>query len=454
VRRRPSWPVALGTGFVAVLLVVGILSLARGPAATGGQAMTEAPEEPPPSLAAPPAVEDWPRWGITHTQYSAEHADQEIREAAAHVIERVPMVQNQHIMGFGAGNPEPAPGKYDFRALDDRMKFISQSKGIPVLTLCCAPDWMKGGAEGRTNWDQQFFEAAPKREHFDDYAALAVKVAKRYKQVKHFLVWNEFKGFWHPTASRWDYEAYTELYNKVYDALKAVDPEIQVGGPYAPIGSHIQGDRSELQGDWGIADQRVLDAVKYWIANKKGADFIVIDGASVSQDERTIPDEFGALRKFGAVTEWIRRQAGDLPVWWSEWYVEPASSDWTEERRTAVLAASMIEFARSRVTTALYWNPQQKAGTDAECPGCLWRPRDGSELPMAGVLSGFAKWFPAHAAIDTSVTASDPRVWVLAQERQMVMVNTGDAPVTAVVDGVSFELAAHEIKWSPRGGGT
>ena len=49
--------------------------------------------------------------------------------------------------------------------------------------------------------------------------------AKRYPNVKHYMVWNEFKGFWDPANNRWDAEGYTELYNEIYVALKAVDKD-------------------------------------------------------------------------------------------------------------------------------------------------------------------------------------------------------------------------------------
>nr|BFE82653.1 hypothetical protein GCM10020093_052540 [Planobispora longispora] len=73
-------------------------------------------------------------------------------------------------------------------------------------------------------------------------------MARRYPTVKHFMVWNEFKGFWNNAQNRWDAEAYTELYNKVYDALKAVDEDIKVGGPYVPILSNKNGAASQLRG--------------------------------------------------------------------------------------------------------------------------------------------------------------------------------------------------------------
>ncbi|WP_240506389.1 GH39 family glycosyl hydrolase [Thermoactinospora rubra] len=436
-------------GLLALLLIGGILGFAamREPAPKGEPATAATSPAPPPSLDPAPPVENWPRWGITHTQFSADHEPAKVREQAAHMLEREPMLQNQHIMGWGAGNPEPSPGRYDFRQLDDRMKFISQSKGVPVITLCCAPDWMKGGTPGRTDWTKNA-TVAPKREHFDDFANLAARIAKRYPNVRHYMVWNEFKGFWDPVNQRWDAEAYTEMYNKVYDALKKVNPQIQVGGPYIPMDSTQRDAGSELKGPWGVMDQRVLDAIGYWLSEKKGADFIVVDGASMTTDKGNVPDDFGALAKFSAITTWLRQKSGDLPVWWAEWYIEPTNSGWSEAKRTAVQAVAMMEFAASGATTALYWNPQRETGKD--CPGCLWVPGNGREMPMAGLLSGFTKWFPAGVPL-AQVSVSDQRVRVLAQERMMVMVNTTDAELSATVDGKTVTLKPYEIKWSPRG---
>ncbi|HEX2298171.1 MAG TPA: hypothetical protein VHH34_06590, partial [Pseudonocardiaceae bacterium] len=113
----------------------------------------------------------WPGWGFTHTQFSADHgtarAVAEVRQALA---DR-PVAQNQHIMGWGAENPEPAPGVYRFDSLDDRINFIRSTGGTPVITLCCAPDWMKGGRPGQTDWDR--LTVAPEPEHYADFAALS-----------------------------------------------------------------------------------------------------------------------------------------------------------------------------------------------------------------------------------------------------------------------------------------
>ncbi|MGV9303357.1 GH39 family glycosyl hydrolase [Nonomuraea sp. NPDC003727] len=448
-QRRSPWPIALAAGVVAVILVAGIMIYAgtrtRG---ASGEPATIPPSQAAPTLAAPPVTEGWPRWGVTHTQYSADQDTDEGKNGAANVLGREPMLQNQHVMGWGAGNPEPSPGRYDFRDLDRRMKLISETRGIPIITLCCAPDWMRGGTPGRTDWTKNA-TTAPRREHFDDYAKLAATVAERYPTVKHFMVWNEFKGFWNQTTNTWDAESYTDLYNKVYDALKQVNPEIKVGGPYVPIDHHAPtAGESPVTGPWGTVDRRVLGAIEYWIKNKKGADFVVIDGATMTRDQPPTPDEFSATAKFTAITAWLRQQAPDLPVWWAEYYMEPENTGWTEERTAAVQATAMMEFAKSGVTTALYWNPHKKdAGA---CHACLWVPGTGEEMPMAGLLSGFVKWFPADVRLE-QVTSSDPKVRVLAQPQQMVMVNTTDAQLTATVDGQQFTFGPYEIKWSQRG---
>ncbi len=118
-------------------------------------------------------------WGFTHTQYSADQGADSGRKAASALLSGHPMPQNQHTMGWGAGNPEPSPGRYDFADLDRRIALMRRTGTAPVLTLCCAPDWMKGGEPGRTDWLQKALETAPTPEHYKDFAALAGKIARR-----------------------------------------------------------------------------------------------------------------------------------------------------------------------------------------------------------------------------------------------------------------------------------
>ncbi|MGI5168793.1 xylan 1,4-beta-xylosidase [Spirillospora sp. CA-253888] len=399
------------------------------------------------------ATAAWPSWGMTHTERTVSLDRGAAPQRAA--LARQPIAQNQAIMGWGASNPEPAPGRYDFRSLDQRVELIRDTRGTPVITLCCAPDWMKGGTAGRTDWTA--IETAPTAAHHDDFAALAGRVAARYPDVRHFLVWNEFKGFWDRRANAWDHVAYTSLYNKVYAAVKKANPQARVGGPYLPMDSNPpgQGPPSELAGPWGTVDPRVLASMRYWLKNKAGADFLVVDGASLPGDPgnpgapKAAVDPVTALAKFSAVTRWLRERSGDdLPVWWAEWYVQPKGASWSDERLGAVQTAAMIEFVRGGASAAFYWSPQ--TATSRDCTGCLWSGAAAGNrgTPTLAMLQEFTRWFPPGTAL-APVTSSNPAVRVLAQPRRMVAVNTGGRPARSTINGRALDLGPYEIRWVP-----
>lgn len=463
--RRWRLTALLGVGAAALALVVTLLNTLPGNGAgTDGTSRNGDRVHGTPSTT-PDADTPDVGWGFTHTQFSAdegsstatERVEQEIKDAGG-------IPQNQHIMGWGADNPEPAKGRYDFEDLDRRVDFIRASGSTPTITLCCAPDWMKGGKAGvgNTDWSQASLETAPERAHYKDYAALAATVAKRYPDVRHFIVWNEFKGFWNNAKARWDYEGYTELYNLVYKALKKVNPEIMVGGPYLVMDSvdpRSSDASATFKGPWGAMDQRILDAFDYWNQHKAGADFVVVDGSSYTNDDELLPNEFAATDKFTAVSRWVRQQTGNLPLWWAEYYVEPADSrdereGWSENRRVAVQAAGMIALARGGTTSAFYWNPENEKGT--ACAGCLWTPTNGGDggrkLPMFDLVSRFGKAFGPGATFENvSVAADDvPNVRVLATDRTVLVVNTLNRQISADVDGKRFDMRAYEVRWLTR----
>jgi hypothetical protein len=206
-------------------------------------------------------------------------------------------------------------------------------------------------------------------------------------------------------------------------------------------------------------DQRILDAFDYWNKNKAGADFVVVDGSSYTKDDDLLPDEFGATDKFTAVSRWVREQTGDLPLWWAEYYVEPADGEdirdgWSEPHRVAVQASGLIAMARGGTTSAFYWNPETEKG--ATCPGCLWTPTDraggGKALSMLDLISRFDKEFPPGTKYEqVSVAADDkPNVRVLADDKALLVVNTLDREISAKVDGKRFEMGAYEVKWLRR----
>ncbi|MER6347447.1 GH39 family glycosyl hydrolase [Streptomyces sp. NPDC001595] len=459
--RRWRLTALLGVSAAVVALVVTLVStLPGGGAGTEGTSpdgdKVHGTPATPPQRSAPDVG-----WGFTHTQFSADEGSERAVARVEERLEGARLPQNQHIMGWGADNPEPVKGRYDFAALDLRVDFMRASGATPVITLCCAPDWMKGGeaGAGSTDWSQAALETAPEPEHYADFAALAATVARRYPDVRHFIVWNEFKGFWNDAEHRWDHEGYTEMYNLVHKALKAVDEDIMVGGPYLVMDSldpRQEHASTALRGPWGAMDQRVLDAFDHWNRHKAGADFVVVDGSSYTRDDELLPDEFAATDKFTAVGRWVReRTGGELPLWWAEYYVEPADGDdhrhgWSEARRTAVQAAGMIAMVEGGASSGFYWNPEAERGP--ECPGCLWTPTDtadgGGALPMYDLVSRFAAAFPPGTRYD-DLTA-DPRVRVLATDRTVLVVNTRDRALSTKVDGRTVDLQAYDVQWLTR----
>jgi hypothetical protein len=453
----------LGVGVAALALIVTLVNTLPGGGSTAG---TSRDGDKVHGTPVTPRDEDKPEvgWGFTHTQYSADEGSDTATERVEGLLEKSQLPQDQAIMGWGADNPEPVKGRYDFGALDRRIDFMRKAGGTPVITLCCSPDWMKGGKSGvdNTNWSRASLETAPKPDHYADYAALAATVAKRYPDVTHFIVWNEFKGFWNDSEQRWDYEGYTQLYNLVYKALKKVNPKIMVGGPYLVMDSVDPRDANAsrtFKGSWGAMDQRIIDAFDYWNEHKAGADFVVVDGSSYTNDDDLLPNEFGATDKLTAVSRWVREQTHGLPLWWAEYYVEPADGNddrkgWSETHRVAVQATGMIAMAKGGATSGFYWNPEAEKGT--ECAGCLWTPTDGSDggrqLPMYDLVSRFDAAFGPGATFETVPVAADdvPNVRVLATDRTVLVVNTLDRQISAKVDGKTFDMAAYGVKWLTR----
>jgi hypothetical protein len=463
--RRWRLTALLGVGAAALALVVTLLNTLPGSGAgTDGTSRNGDRVHGTPTTT-PDADTPEVGWGFTHTQFSADEGS----SAATGRVEGLladagGLPQNQHIMGWGADNPEPVKGRYDFEDLDRRIDFIRASGSTPIVTLCCAPDWMKGGkaGAGNTDWSRQALEKAPDRAHYQDFAALAATVARRYPDVRHFIVWNEFKGFWNNSEARWDYEGYTELYNLVRKALKNVDKDIMVGGPYLVMDSldpRADHASTTLKGPWGAMDQRILDAFAYWNQHKAGADFVVVDGSSYTNDDELLPSEFAATDKFTAVSRWVREQTHGLPLWWAEYYVEPADGNddrtgWSESHRVAVQAAGLIAMAEGGASSGFYWNPEDEEGSG--CAGCLWTPTssaDGGEpLPLYDLISRFSKEFPPGVRRRSVPVAADdvPNVRVLATDRTALVVNTLDRSISAKVDGQRFEMPAYGVKWLRR----
>lgn len=372
--------------------------------------------------------------GVTHTRNSLDDTEPaEARQRGTQILGGAgPELQNHHLMGFGTLNPEPAPGQYDWSSLDRRMELTKETDGTAMLTLCCAPDWMKGGEPGESDWDK--LEEAPTKEHFGDYAKLAAEAVTRYPQVERVQVWNEFKGFYREDENRWDYEAYTDLYNQTYKAVKEARPDVQVGGPYVvtnsvPAGSH---DASDVSGPWGALDKRPLDALDYWLKNNAGADFITVDGSTTNKgvQDAISPVDVGA-QKFAVVNDWIKKRT-QLPIWWSEFYANvPAGADAGYDAPASAVStlAALGSMARSGAAGALLWGPE---GSDDLKYSSLWSPATEPDGGQPTPLTEAWKWLVPRlqaGEVDFGRAQSSPLSAFRDSDGNMLMVNLSADPV-------------------------
>ncbi|MBV9864949.1 MAG: hypothetical protein JO316_06335 [Abitibacteriaceae bacterium] len=380
--------------------------------------------------------------GVTHTQYSLDAwGDAASIARSKQLLQAACRYQNQHIMGWGADNPERAPGVYNWASLDARINLIRSMHATPVITLCGAPDWMKGGTPGKTDWSK--LEVAPLPAHYDDFAALARQVAQRYPDVKYFQVWNEMKGLWKPAINNWDYVAYTALYNKVYDALKSVNRDIKVGGPYLVI----EGTGSK-RGDWSTAapiTPRQWDVLNYWLQHKHGADFITLDRGLKDFHDKSLYTDAEAMALthfFGDVARQIKDKT-NLPLWWAEYY------GWHNGDRDFVAAnyASIMQhMVRADTAVALLWQPQDAGNELQEALFSDTRhPGGGQPFPFYPVFKAFHDSFGPGTLLYPAVVSS-PDVEVLASAHKIMLINKHNGQVQVSLNGQLITLKRYEVR--------
>jgi hypothetical protein len=369
--------------------------------------------------------------GVTHTQDSLDDSEPDAaRQRGIDILSNNAGIwQNHHLMGFGTGNPEPSPGQYDWSTLDERMALTEQTGGRTVLTACCAPDWMKGGQPGQTDWSD--LENNPQPEYFDDYARLVAAAVERYPQIERVIVWNELKGFYHERENRWDYVRYTELYNQVYPAVKAVRSDVEVGGPYPVLTSLDPGSQdasTEVTGPWGVADQRALDVIDHWLDNNVGAEFLAVD-ASTSTRQDTAPNTVtDGAQKYADLDAWLRERT-TLPIWWAEFYPDPPAGEEAgpDSAASAVATlAAVAAYADSNASAALLWGPQGH-GIDYSA---LWTDSTKEDGGEPTPLTGAWQWLvPRLAAGEVEIGRSPtmPLLVFRADDGAVVVNLTGDA---------------------------
>jgi len=385
--------------------------------------------------------------------------DAQAAAAARDVLSGVgPHYANVQLYGWGSSNPEPEPGKFDLSSLRARLDIIRETHGTPVITLCCSPDWMAGGDVGSSY--SKLMYSFPKPEHWDAYAELAARVAAENQDVQYFQVWNELKGLYAKDGSfqRWDYESYTAFYNKVFDAVKRVRPDAKIGGPYPPIRAWRIGKGPSPSGVRVAAleiDRRGLEAVEYWLRNKRGADFIALDGSNRTRepDSNAPRNEFDgsyeACDVFAKVVDWIRSLdereypgARSLPIAWSEWYAFPGPGG----EAASSMAQCLIPTIRSGAFTAMIWGAEGHGDTGQSFPLGLWTGTvggGGKPTDFYFIARGLIRHFPPGTRLYRTETQGP--VGALSSDRTTMLVNQTSSLLEVRLNGRLIRLKPHEV---------
>lgn len=389
--------------------------------------------------------------GVTHTHKGLDQSGVNAAAKARAIDllnDGVVGIQNTHILGWGVGDINPSPGVYQWSSLDSRVNLMNQIGAPQMMTIGMAPAWIKGtpnafGSNG------EYLTRRPLADKHDEFAQLAVEVAKRYPQVRTFQVWNEMKGYWNEADNNWDYRDYTNMYNAVYRALKDHDATLEVGGLYLVIegtGSQSRGYTGRDTFDpIGSKNQQVID---YWLANNVGADFIAVDRGLIdfhdpNKNAYTTADRMALTPWFGQITRDLA-ELTDLPVTWSEYYAGGSSA-----ATPALFASTYKHMVESGVDRALLWNPNE-----GETSNTLFSDvaRSGGGMPnghynvYAMISEHFGEGTPLH---DAQVTSSE--IEVLVSDRMTMLVNKTNETQTVVLFGKVLTMTPYEVRFEATG---
>jgi hypothetical protein len=355
--------------------------------------------------------------GVTFTQLDTNLDSQREQQLLASSVGYV----NTFIYGWGPDNPEPSAGQYDWSTLDQRMNIMRNISNLSggrtqlMISLCCAPDWMKSDMN---------IDSAPNPQNYADFAELARQVVLRYTDVKYFQVWNELKGFDNTSE-------YMQLYNAVYDAVKAARPDALVGGPYV-----------------GIGPNDIPDAVTaQWLASKHGGDFVVVDGGF---DSQSAPDDFSDAQFYLDYASWLRQQphgGATLPFGWAEWYPGTTQAWGDAQHFNATMANALIDTLMSGASYALMWGAEGGVtGVYKEGDGQQMTPIDnGRPTAWYQTLKDFSDFFGPGTQLLAVKDSRQKPLTVLASARKTMLVNRLANTQSLTVNGHRVILKPYQV---------
>lgn len=386
--------------------------------------------------------------GVTHTHYTALNGNSTADAGARSLLKQAVSYQNVFMNGWGSANPEPSPGVFSWTSLDQRMAMIRAMGATPIITLCCAPDWMTSvGTTTSLRCNVSYLGCLPPTPaHYQDFADLVRRIALRYPDVKHYVVWSEMKGFYQPTAGQWDVVSYTALYNAVHDTLKAVNPSIQVGGPYLVI----QGTGTNTGPDytWSPVTRRNLQALQYFLQHAHGVNFVSLDrNVKDHHDPKryTEAEKLALTHYFGDSVTQVRSLT-NLPIWWSEPHFAGLQGGGLLYQG-AGNASMLLHDVQAGAALNLNWEPEPQPNHIID--DCLYTSTQqaggGQPFPTYYSYRAFHDYFPPGTALYQS-TSSSTDVEVLASATHTLLVNKTPSSLAVTVNGTAITLGAYEVR--------
>jgi len=454
-------------------------------------------------------------FGITHTHYRWQDGNAAAIEKAKALMSSFGYFHNTHIMTLGGGmirtDANGIPTNLDNQGdpgLDAAIYKVT-GLGEGMITFFSAPYWMleAGRGDGNPDVDHNLSagQSAVRKQFEDAYARLCAEIAKRYDGTKgfpkitYFQVWSEMKGMYDNTLKRWDYERYTRFYNKIYNAVKAVRPDVLMGGFYQVI----PGDGSNpILGKTGQDTNYPIDTntkfgIDYFLKNAERVDFFCVDKNTISfhnpnkgyftdTEAMKLTPVWGKLMEELEIEFAKHPQYKNIPILFSEYYPTLEGNEQEAQRlpltppiRNLVTGGATIEQYTAAQHASVY-NHVIRGSSGHETWMNLWLEAENG-IPMNSfitptntsgggepkllywVMKAYKDWFNHTILVkadsnseDVEVIASFEAAMVINKRNKEVKVNINDKGISLPAYGVALlELPAQtfEVTVSSEGAG-
>jgi hypothetical protein len=247
---------------------------------------------------------------------------------------------------------------------------------------------------------------------------------------------------------------------------------IRTGGPYvvgdlwsdAGAGGHGVSDgrgssNNTLSGQksYGWVDGRPLEAIKTWLANKSGAEFIALRFGNGTRQDEVRGSDWDSLNYAGDLAKWVRGLpestypgATTLPFWNAEHYTNMNSDTTVDAKKGAFSAESYRIGVRNGYEAMLRWGATGLDGVNiwTTLPG-----NNGPELRAGTGLPGngfeaerlFKQHFPSGTQLYPETISDPSKISALANSTHTLLINKTNTSITVAVNGTVSTVPAYGV---------